>query len=273
MTDPNPLKTGFARNHPEELAALLAGQSRETLLETLGDLPADVGAGVIARLPRTVMAELLAAESDDAVASWVGRAALDDALTLVLQLEAGRRPRVLGRLPLRHMRRTLETLVVYPKRTAGALVDPGVARVAASLDLAQAIDLLRADDRGDVETIWVVDRDGRYLGLLDVGRALLSRSNRQPVGELAVRVEALRAETALAAARDLDGWLKHPELPVVDHQDHLLGALSRHRLMAALGAEMPEHHGLIDGIATVTESYFRFLGACLGALFGSRPSP
>lgn len=271
MAAEHPLKVAFARNHPQELAALMAGHPREALLDTLGDLPVDAGAAVIARLPRSTMAALLAAEGDDAVASWVGHAALDDALTLVLQLEPERRPRVLSRLPLRHMRRTLESLVVYPKRTAGALVDPGVARVAANLDLAQAIDLLRADDRGDVETIWVVDGDGRYVGLLDVGRALLSRSSRQPVGELAVRVEALRAETALGAARDLEGWLKHPDLPVVDHQDHLLGALSRQRLMAALGSDLPEHHGLVDGIATVTESYFRFLGSCLGALFGARP--
>lgn len=269
MTPANPLRVAFARNHPEELAALLAGRGREDLLDILGSLPADVGAAVLARLPPGTTAALLAAEDAASVASWVGRAALEDALTLLLQVAPERRPAILERVPLRHMRRTLESLVIYPRRTAGALVDPGVARVGAGLELAQAVELLRADQT-HVNQIWVVDSDGRYVGLLDVGRALLSRSARQPVGELAARVEPLRAETALAAARDLDAWLHHPELPVVDHQNHLLGALSQQRLMAALAAEAPQQHGLIDGIGTVTESYFRFLGACLGELLAAR---
>ncbi len=268
----NPLKVAFARNHPDELAAFLAAQSPEALLEALHGLPADVGAGVIAKLPHTVSVKLLSEQSDEVVASWLARAALDDALTMVLHLEEGRRERILAKLPVRQMRRTLERLVIYPQKTVGALLDPTVVRLTAGTSLQEAIALLRAGDYGELEWIWIVDGESRYVGLLDLSKALLARSDHFQVDELVVRLEPLRAETALVAARDVGEWVKHPELPVVDHQNHLLGALSRERLLAAVAAEQPSQHGIVDGLTSLTEAYFRVMGMCLGDLLGSKDS-
>jgi Mg/Co/Ni transporter MgtE len=270
VAEANPLRVAFARHHPEQLAAFLAARPHQELLNALHGLPADVGAGVIAKLPHTLAVTLLASQSDETVSSWLSRAALDDALTLVLHLEADRRERILATMPIRHMRRTLERLVVYPKRTVGALVDPTVARLPATTTLHQAIELLRAGDHSELEWIWVVGADSRYVGLLDVSKALLARSDQLPVGELAIRLEPLRAETALVAARDVSEWIKHPELPVVDHQHHLLGALSRQRLMKALEGETQGDHGIIDGLTALIEAYFRIMGLCLGDLLGPR---
>lgn len=268
MPDPNPLKVAFARQHPEELAAWLATQSHDDLIKALHGLPADAGAAVIAKLPHTVSVKLLAAQSDETVSGWLAQAALDDALTLVLHLDEGRRAKILATLPIRHMRRNLERLVIYPQKTVGALVDPTVVRLTASTRLQDAIDMLRAGDYQDQEFIWIVDGEGRYVGLLDLSKALLARSDQFQVGELAIPLEALRAETALPAARDLSEWLKHPELPVVDHLNHLLGALSRQRLMDALRDEVPENSGIFDGLTALTNQYFRVMGTCLGDLLG-----
>lgn len=270
MTQPNPLKVAFARKHPDELAALLATQPHESLLTALNGLPADAGAGVIARLPHNLSVRLLATQSDETVSAWLGQAALDDALTLVLHLADERRQRILAKLPIKHMRRTLERLVVYPKKTVGALVDPTAVRIAAATTLHDAIGMLRAGDYGELEWIWIIDPDSRYVGLLDVSKALLTRSDQVPVGDLAVHLEPLRAETSLLAARDLSEWLKHPELPVVDHQNHLLGALSQHRLADALRNETPRESGVIDGVTSLTQEYFRVMGLCLGDLLASR---
>ncbi len=268
MNEPNPLRVAFARQHPADLAAFLAPRPLDELLQALHGLPADAGAGVIARLPHGLAVKLLASQSDEAVSAWLGRASLDDALTLVLHLDEARRARILATVPIRHMRRTLERLVVYPKKTVGALVDPSVTRLQASTTLSQAIDMLRAGEQEELEWIWVVDDESRYVGLLDIGKALLSRSAQSRVSELAVRLEPLRAETSLVAARDAGEWVRHPELPVVDHQNHLLGALTRERLIKALEHEAPADHGLVDGLTSLTEAYFRVMGACLGGLLG-----
>lgn len=270
MEEPNPLRVAFARNHPAELAAFLAGDPHDGLLQALHGLPADVGAGVIAKLPHTIAVRLLASQSDETVSAWLGRASLDDALTLVLHLEAERRARILATIPARHTRHTLERLVVYPQKTVGALVDPTAVRVQAATSLAQAIELLRAGEHRDLEWIWVVDEENRYVGLLDLSKALLARSAQFQVGELAVPLEPLRAETALVAARDVGEWIKHPQLPVVDHQHHLLGALSRERLVKTLENEIPTDHGIVDDLSSLTEAYFRVMGLCLGNLLGTR---
>lgn len=270
MPQVNPLRVAYARAHPDELAALLAGIPLDELLGTLRDLPADACAAVIARLPHPVSVRLLASQSDETVAAWLAQAPLDDALTLVMHLADERRGRILATLPIRHMRRTLERLVVYPQQTVGALVDPTVVRVSATTELAEAVNLLRAGDQQELEWIWIVDAESRYVGLLDLSRALLARSERVTVGELAVPLTALRAETALAAARDVSEWLKHPELPVVDHQHHLLGALSRERLMTALAASGASDYGFADSLSALTQAYFRVLGACLAELLGTR---
>ncbi len=273
MAEPSPLTVAFAREHPDELAGHLAARDYDTLIRTLNGLPADAGAAVIARLPHPLAVKLLATQSDEAVSRWLAQATLDDALALLLHLDEDRRLGVLGALPIRHMRRTLERLVVYPQRTVGALVDPTAARLTETTPLQEAIELLRAGDYGHLDRVWIVDAEGRYRGLLGLSQALLARSGHRPVGELAVHLEPLRAETGLIAARDAQEWLEHPELPVVDHMGHLLGALSRARLAAALQAEHPQQHGILGSLAALTEQYFRVMRACLGDLLGMRNTP
>ncbi|HEX7037346.1 MAG TPA: CBS domain-containing protein [Pseudomonadales bacterium] len=270
MSAPNPLKVAFARRHAAEVAAHVANQSYDAVVQTLHGLPVEVGAGVIAKLPHAVAVKLLASQTDERVAAWLSQAALDDALSLVLHLDQARRENVLARLPIRHIRQTLERLVIYPTKTVGAIVDPTVARLDGDTPLDQAVEMLRAEGENDVKRVWIVDGDARYRGLLDLSRALLARSGQLPVGELAVRPAPLRAETALAAALDVGEWLEHPELPVVDHRGHLLGALSRQRLATALEAEKPVGHGVLNSVTALTEQYFRVLGICLGDLLAGR---
>lgn len=270
MEEPNPLTVAFARDHPEELAAHLAAQSYEALVQALNGLPMDVGAAVVAKLPHPLAARLMSAQSDETVTAWLSRAALDDALSLALHLQEPRRHDILARLPIRHMRQTLERLVVYPRKTVGALVDPAAARLNATMPLDEAVSTLRAGDYSELQWIWIVDSEARYVGLLDLSKALLARSGQLPVGELAVRLEPLRAETSLAAALDVSEWLKHPELPVVDHQGHLLGALSRERLATVLQEDRPAEHGVLGSVTALTEQYFRVMGICLGDLLTSR---
>jgi len=268
MAESSPLQAAFARKHPAELAALLAAGPREQLTAALHRLPADAGAAVIAKLPQNLSARLLAGEADEVVGRWLAQAALDDALTLVMGVAKERRERLLAGLPGRRLRRTLEQLVIYPKKTVGALVNPTAVRIAAGTRLHEAVAMLRAGEHAELNWIWVVDEQGRYAGLLDLGKALLTRASEVPVSEIAVRPEPLRAEISLPAARDLEDWLRYPELPVIDYQGHLLGALSRLRLMDALRQETAREHGLIDAVGSLVQAYFRVLGLCLGSLLG-----
>lgn len=270
MPGPHPLKLAFAHERPGELAAYLAAQGSEAIMQALADLPAGAAAGLVAHLPRVQALRVLAAQDDGIIAGWLDHASLDDALALALNIEESRRVTVFARMERRRTGDSLRRLLAYPQTTVGALADPAGWRLEATLLLDEALLLLRKDGYQPDRAVWVVDADGKYLGLLDPGRALLARHGNQPLGELALRIRPLLADTTLVNARDVTDWQRHPELPVVDHLDHLLGSLSREHLVATLAGESPAQGRLIEDMGEVVRQYFHVMGNALGALLGTQ---
>lgn len=269
-TNPNPLKLAYAREYPGELAAYLATQGGQAIAQALDGLPAKHAAAIVARLPQGHAAHVLMRHDDERVARWLDAASLDDALALLLHMDEARRAVILDTLPDRRSRQALRRLLTYPAAKVGALVNPAATRLNAATPLAEAVSILRSDELGTEQAIWLVDEAGGYLGLLDLGRALVARSDRLQLGELLIPVRALRAETTLADAREFSEWIKYPELPVIDHLGHMLGTLSRGRLLSALGGGTSAEKGLIEILSELTQQYFRVMGICLGDLFRMR---
>lgn len=269
MTSAHPLKLAYAREHPGELANHVATQGADAIARGVIDLPPEIAAAVVARLPHGPCLSLLADESEETLGLWLNAASLDDALVLLLHLEPTRRTQALKGLGQRR-RRALERLVVYPSDTVGSLVEPAAKRLHAAMPLAEAIAILRAQEHKPDEAIWLVDDAGVYLGLLDLSGALIAHSHNLKLAAFLIPVKPLRAETTLVNARDFDEWLKHSVVPVTDHLDHLLGSLSRGHLLSALSGSDFAHHGLVEGMSDLVQQYFRVLGACLGDLFGAR---
>ncbi|HEY7886472.1 MAG TPA: hypothetical protein VIC08_16105 [Cellvibrionaceae bacterium] len=269
MAEVHPLKLAYARDYSGELASFLATQGADAIDAALGDLPADVAASVVAKLPHGYCMRVLAAESEENLGIWLNAASLDDALVLLLHMDQSRRAQALATLGKRR-RRTLEQLVVYPEDTIGALVEPGVKRLHAAMPLVEAVAILRAEEHTPEEPIWLVNDVGVYLGLLDFGAALIARSDALKLSAFLIPVKPLRAETTLVNARDFHEWLKHPAVPVTDHLEHLLGSVSRQRLISALEGSRGIDHGLAEGMGDLVGQYFRVLGVCIGDLFGAR---
>lgn len=270
MADAHPLEKAYAREYPGEVATFLAAQGDEAIARVLDRLPSDLAGAVAAKLPQGHARRALAARDDASIVNWLNAAGADNAMALLLNLAAARRTSVLAALPDRRMRRTLRRLLNYPDTTVGSLVDPAAMRLDAAMPLARAVGILRTDKPGSEQSIWLVDGEGAYLGRLDLSRVLVVESAKVKIGELLVPVRPLRAEVSLVNARDFSEWDKFLELPVIDHLDHMLGTLSRSRLLAALAATRPADSGLIPGMGELAQQYFRVLGICLGDLLGQR---
>ncbi|TDT41590.1 MgtE-like protein [Halospina denitrificans] len=264
----HPLKLAYAREQPSGLAHYLATQGQEAVSDALDGLPPETAVAVVARLPQGHLLRTLAGESDDQLALWLDAATPDHALSLLLHLEEARRPRILGRISSRRKRRTLERLLVYPRSTVGALVDPTATRLNADIQLEEAVAILRSDDHRGKEVVWLVGEDDAYLGLLDLRSALVASSGQVPLRRLLTQTRALQADTTLRDARDFPEWLRHPRLAVTDHGGRFLGELTRQRLMAALQGTQPANHGVAEGVNDLARQYFRILGICLDDLFG-----
>lgn len=267
MPDPHPLELAYTREFPGEVAAFLATRGDEAVAQALEGLPAEHAAALVARLPQGHAVRVLAARDDEHVARWLHAASADHALALLLHLDEARRTRLLALLPDRRARRTLRRLLNYPETAVGALVDPTATRLNAAMPLAEAMAILRVDAPASEQAVWLVNDDGGYVGRLDLCRVLLAPSARLRLDELLIPVRPLRADITLANARDFSEWQKYLELPVVDHLDHMLGTLSRARLLSALAAGRSAASAL-SPVSELMQQYFRVLGICLGDLFG-----
>lgn len=270
MNDPHPLKLAFAREYPGELAAHAASQGADAVEQALDGLPANATAAVVAALPHGHAVRVLAGSDDDRVGEWLNAATPAHALALLRHVAEERRTEILKRVSNRRARRNLKRLVIYPHGAVGALVNPATRRLNASLPLADAVTILREDEPNPEQSIWLVDEAGIYLGLLDLSSVLASRSEVLKLREFLLPVKALRAETELGAARDFDEWQAHAELPVVDELDHLLGSISRRRLMSALTGTRVTNRSLTEDIGELVRQYFRLMGVCLEDLFTVR---
>jgi Mg/Co/Ni transporter MgtE len=164
-------------------------------------------------------------------------------------------------------REAIRRVLIYPVTTVGALTDPSAVFLRTDMPLSEAIAALREDRRGAERAVWLVNDSGAFTGQLDLQQALVAHSDRQPLGDWCIALRPLRAESTLTAARDVPEWLKYAELPVVDHQDHLLGTVSRERLMHALGSMEVGGPGLVEDVGDLVRQYFHVMGTVLGDLF------
>jgi len=270
MTPIHPLHLAYAREYPAELATFLATRGTEAALQAVDDLPPETAAPVVAMLPHHQALAVLRKQNDETLVQWLSAAGVDHALSLLLHIEESRRPQILQGLPGRRMRRTLETLVIYPPDKVGALANPSTMQLNAGMPVPDAVALLREHAPDPEQPVWLVDDGGGYLGRLDLGGALMTKTNTSKLSAFLIPVEALRAETRLANARDFPEWLRHTTLPVTDHLNHLLGSLTREGLMTALTGDNTTENSLGQSMNELTGQYFRVMGVCLGALFGLR---
>ena len=270
MSEVTALTVAFAENHPDEIATFLAHRPPMELLQIVAELPDAVATAVVGRLPQGTAIIVLEAANQAQIARWMACAAPEDALNILLHVPGTRRPEVLAAIRDRKLRRTLERLILYPDRSVGALANPSAPRLTDSTPVGEAIRLLRAGHSADQEPVWIVDNQGRLRGLLDLGRLLNAGSERTLLEECLVPLIPLRAETSLPAASDAREWLKYSTLPVVDRDNHLLGALSRQRLLSKLTAS-GRQRGLADGVSALAAGYIRFMATCLADLLPGGP--
>lgn len=270
MSQPNPLKLAFVREHPSELAAFLARQGVDAILQAMEGLQPGDAAALAASLPHARAVQVLAAHDDKTLAHWVDEAGVDHALSVLLHLDAPQRTRVLDQLSSRSRRRRFRRLVTYPAASVGAQVDPSAIALDVNMPLTEAVDLLRAEPPEANRSVWLVDEAGHYAGLLDLGQALVARSGRLKLREVLMELRPVRADMSLGQANRLNEWLEQPELAVVDHRGHMLGVLSHARLLSALAAAGHTDKSVVDDLGEVTHHYFRIMGSCLGELLGLR---
>lgn len=193
-------RTAVVKALPQDTAPAVAGMVASSAAEALAQLSAEEAAPLLARLP------------------------LDAAIVLLRRLPPDVAERVIEGLPAA-TQTSFRSVLRYAEGTAAAVMDPAVLVLPDDISVAEARVRLRREARGLLYYLYIVNRDGRLVGVVDIAELMRARSRdalRQIMHE---RVEHLPAWTPAAAVRAHPGWRSYHAMPVTDEGGRLLGAI------------------------------------------------
>jgi len=125
-------------------------------------------------------------------------------------------------------RRRLQSVMSYDEDSAGGLMNPDVVTIRPNVDLDVVLRYLR--QRGELpantDKLFVVDREDRYLGILNISD-LLTQSKKESVSR--VMLTDQKALSPTLSANEVALFFEDYNLlsaPVVDEKNHLLGRIT-----------------------------------------------
>ncbi len=171
-----------------------------------------------------VLAHLVDAGKATAAAAIVKELTIDDSASIVRVMENERRQPLLDALP-ETVRDPIVRMLPYADGTAGSVMDPSVFRLTDDVLVADARTRLVRAARELLYYLYIVDREHRLVGVLDIPELMIARA-RDPVRVAMHReVDKISVFAPVALVREHAGWQRFHALPVVDEEDRLLGAI------------------------------------------------
>jgi magnesium transporter len=231
----------LAQADPVEIAEELARLPRERRAIPFRLLAKDRALEVFELLDPSVQQELLEGLRESNVRQLFEEMDPDDRARLTEEMPATVARRLLAGLSTTE-RRLTSTLLGYPPDSAGRLMSPEVASLRAGMSAAQAVEHLRGVGR-ESETIYalpVTDDRRRLVGMLGL-RDLVLADPSASVGDLMdPDVYSARVDTDQEEVARLIGEADLLALPIVDHEDRLVGIVTVDDAMEVLEEEATE---------------------------------
>jgi len=226
----------LAESHPEDAARALEAIDAPDAVKVVERLPVRIAGRVLEQLSPVAAAAILPSLGEHKTRRLLVAIPPRRAASILLHLDEGVRDEALAGLPDTEARQ-LASLLKYPSSCAGGMMDTQVASVLVDATVREAIQSLRRTPRHMLWYLYVVDRDGRLIGVLNT-RELLLAAPRDAVetlmrgNVLSVSASASREEVAevLRAHR-------YVALPVVDNDGRLLGVLKHDEVLQTLREE------------------------------------
>lgn len=241
MTKVDSLNAEFAKNYPEKFSRILGRGNPDEIARILDKLPVAAAASIVSKLPATSIHALLVSGKHK-LHRWLSEAPLRDAVALLSRLPREQCLTLVNSLKHRERRKRLLQYLKYPAHSVGAQVTDLPVRVTSDTPAAEFIEELRSLKITRPRPIVVVHPDGRYCGMLNLWLLLTRTPPAGQIEDYVLPAPAIYPETSLASSVKDPGWHEHSWLPVVDHQQRILGGISRRSVFES-AARMEKHGG------------------------------
>jgi magnesium transporter len=258
----------LVRKHPDRAAGALERLGVEEATQLLSRVAPSGAAAVLQRMSPQLAAAALDASDGKRVAEVLEALPLDVASRLSRRLSPERQAEVLEKVGAR-LARALRSLSRFPEGSAGALMDPNVLALPEDLTAKEALDLIREAPENARYNVYVVDREQRLVGVVNLREILIARPRSRLADFMVRQPQQLDGRADRSVVIGHPGWREVHSLPVVDEQGGYLGAI-RYRTLRELEDE------LLGGKAedvNVREALGQLFAAGAGGLLDALTAP
>ena len=213
--------------HPAETALLLEGVPRAKRELVWGLVPEDDHGEVLLHVNDEVRAELIEGLDDSVLLKATEGLEMDDLADLIEDLPEEVTQQVLRSMD-RQNRERLQAVMSYPADSAGGLMNPDTVTVRPDVSLDVVARYLR--QRGQLpdatDTLFVVSRYGRYLGMLSLAKLVTLDAEHDVSEVMDTSVEALPVDLSSSQVAKRFQDLDLTSAPVADDEGMLLGRIT-----------------------------------------------
>ncbi|MCA9167323.1 MAG: magnesium transporter [Planctomycetales bacterium] len=256
--------------HPAATADFMSGLTAQETWAVLRHADPALRTEIFHYFDRPRQLELVTEQDRNEVAQLLYEMATDDRVDLLNELEPALVESLLELLPKDERRDTLR-LQSYPEGTAGAVMTTEVVKLAETLTVSEALDVLRqrSDDVETIYYLYIVD-DGNHLrGVLSTRDLISSLATpNKPLRDImdprVISVDVLDDQEEVAQKVAFYDLLA---IPVVDDQHQMLGIITHDDVIDVVLEEATEDAHRFAGVAPLETTYME---AALLRLFWSR---
>ncbi|MDB2440011.1 magnesium transporter [Luminiphilus sp.] len=212
---------------PGDIAHLISSSPPSTRDELWTLLDHEQEADVLNELPDDIRNTFLAELQPEAVAEIISQLDDDDVADILHELPQADTDKILGSLT-DDDRDRFETVLSYPDDVAGGLMSTDTLTIRADLSMDVVLRYLRRHTRlpENTDSLIVVNRDHKYVGLLPVRTLLVSDphvSVREMMKTAREPLDAMTSADEVARRFERNDWIS---APVVDPHGKLLGRIT-----------------------------------------------
>jgi len=244
--------------HPARTAEFMEGLTAAESWTVLQAADPTTRVEIFGYLDRQKQIEIIETCDPESVSPLISDMAADDRVDLLNAVDEEVARNLLSLVPMDE-RRDILRLQSYPEGTAGAVMTTEVARLPESLTVREALEQLSriAENLETIYYIYIVDENDHLRGAVSA-RQLVTHLNKpkMPITELMERnlvtVEATDDQEAVAAKVAEYDFLA---IPVVDHEQHLVGIITHDDVIDVLQQEATEDAHLAGAVGAIEQGY------------------
>lgn len=250
------LRQLLTNTHPADIADLLDELDPEHALVTFSLLPIEAASEVLDETGSLVRQQLVEQVDDEKLADLLDELPMDDAAEFLQDLPDTISDRLIDLMEPEEAEEVRE-LLRYEEETAGRLMTRDVAALRRHWTVAETLEYLRSlEDAETLHYLYVVDRNDALIGVVPLRKLILSKADATIESIMARDIVAVPVTIDQEDLADMVSRYDYYAIPIVDHQNRLLGVVTVDDVLDVIEEEVTEDIQRLGGSEPLDQPYF-----------------